>query len=445
MGLKTCDNHNCFTKKKLPAPENIDFGLMFDVDGVIARGSAILEAAKKMMKLLYDANGHMIVPTTFVTNSCSPRADKAKSLSEGLGVKVVPEQIINAQAPLSMFKEWHDKHILFLGQGPLREQAKELGFTNVCTMDDVCEAYPLLDVVNHENRKRIAREHPSGKTFPRVEAMVIIGEPDRWDCHLQLLIDLLITDGMPTQPPKAFPEHNLPILACNMDLVFMAEACMPRYGNGAFLICLEALYKKITGSELEYTALIGKPSEITYRHAEHVLATLAKGLGIKKPLRKLYMFGDNPEVDIVGASLYDKYIKCTHRLSDTSSSSSSSESSDEESDHSNNNHHHHHHHDLLAQGSIEEEAIPVKSRRIPKGVEFSEQTADACEGILVGTGVYNPTTTDLRDTTKPSYGHRDIESDVTLKLPGQFSPDVYEGVKFVFEKEGVAIPTDITG
>ena len=46
---------------------------------------------------------------------------------------------------------------------------------------------------------------------------------------------------------------------------------MPRFGHGAFLLCLENLYKKVTGRDMVYTALIGKPSEITYRHAEHVL------------------------------------------------------------------------------------------------------------------------------------------------------------------------------
>ena len=56
-----------------------------------------------------------------------------------------------------------------------------------------------------------------------------------------------------------------------MDLQWMAEAVLPRFGHGAFLLCLENLYKKVTGRDLVYSALIGKPSEITYRHGEHVL------------------------------------------------------------------------------------------------------------------------------------------------------------------------------
>ena len=71
----------------------------------------------------------------------------------------------------------------------------------------------------------------------------MLGEPKRWETPLQLLIDLLKTDGLPNTVPTTAPEAHLPIIACNMDLQFKDRACMPRYGHGAFLVCLEALYK----------------------------------------------------------------------------------------------------------------------------------------------------------------------------------------------------------
>ena len=49
--------------------------------------------------------------------------------------------------------------------------------------------------------------------------------------------------------------------------------------------------QKITGVDLEYRALIGKPCEITYRYAEHVIGEVAKRLGITKPIEKLYFVG----------------------------------------------------------------------------------------------------------------------------------------------------------
>ena len=62
-----------------------------------------------------------------------------------------------------------------------------------------------------------------------IVAIILFGEPVKWETHLQLLVDLLLTGGHPSFAPEGgFPETHIPIIACNMDLVFMAEACMPR-------------------------------------------------------------------------------------------------------------------------------------------------------------------------------------------------------------------------
>ena len=66
----------------------------------------------------------------------------------------------------------------------------------------------------------------------------------------QLLIDVIISNGQPSSAPQGVPKTNIPILACNMDLQWMAEAVMPRFGHGAFLHCLETLYKKVCISNL---------------------------------------------------------------------------------------------------------------------------------------------------------------------------------------------------
>ena len=60
-------------------------------------------------------------------------------------------------------------------------------------------------------------------------AIVFLGEPKRWESSLQVLVDILRTDGLPSSAPEAVPEQHLPIIACNMDLQFMDRACMPRY------------------------------------------------------------------------------------------------------------------------------------------------------------------------------------------------------------------------
>ena len=247
------------------------FGLMFDIDGVIVRGRTVLPSAPEAFQLLYDSKcARWRIPSIFVTNAGNTlRQQKADQLSNWLNVPVTEEQVVMSHSPLKMFTEYHDKQVLVVGQGPVETIAHSLGFRKVITMDRLRHMFPSLDCVDHKRRR--AAPCSFNQYFPRVEAVVMFGEPIRWETSLQLLVDVLMTDGHPSSSPSQVPSPHLPILACNMDLQWMAEAVLPRFGHGAFLLCLENLYKKVTGLDLVYTALIGKPSEITYRHGEHVL------------------------------------------------------------------------------------------------------------------------------------------------------------------------------
>jgi hypothetical protein len=58
-----------------------------------------------------------------------------------------------SHSPLRMFKQFRDKHVLVSGQGPIVDIARNLGFTNVTTMDTFRQCFPLLDTVDHHRRK----------------------------------------------------------------------------------------------------------------------------------------------------------------------------------------------------------------------------------------------------------------------------------------------------
>lgn len=64
-----------------------------------------------------------------------------------------------------------------------------------------------------------------------------------------------------------------------------------RFGHGTFLVCLENIYKKITGKELKYEALMGKPSELTYHFAEYLIRSQAMQRQWKNPITSLYAIG----------------------------------------------------------------------------------------------------------------------------------------------------------
>ncbi|XP_021370280.1 haloacid dehalogenase-like hydrolase domain-containing 5 isoform X1 [Mizuhopecten yessoensis] len=388
--------------------EQPEFGILFDVDGVLARGSNPLDPAVQAVKLLTDPEGNLRVPIAYVTNACNRSHDKAAQIQTWFNIPVSPDQVIHAPTPARLLTEYHDKHVLVVGQEYRQEIAKDIGFSKTCTIEDIREAYPFLDMVDHDNRKRVAAGSFSDNVnFPRVEAILMIGEPQRWESSLQLLIDLLLTEGKPTSAPTSIKDvRQLPIIACNMDLVFMAEACMPRFGHGAFLVCLEALYKKITGLDLDYTALIGKPCEITYRYAEHTIAAEAKKIGITRPIKKLYFIGDNPQVDIVGANLYDRFLK----------------------QNKNGNGHIH-------------KPLP-RSRSIPCSEHLMEQTVLAMESLLVGTGVYNAEKESKKtDNDDVYHGHRDIMHEPDLARPTRYVKDVYHGLQHILEQENFRVVT----
>uniref|UniRef100_A0A8C6SN96 Haloacid dehalogenase-like hydrolase domain-containing 5 n=1 Tax=Neogobius melanostomus TaxID=47308 RepID=A0A8C6SN96_9GOBI len=257
-------------------------GLLLDVDGVLVRGRSVLPAARRAFKKLQLPNKDFLFPLVFVTNAGSClREQRANQLSELLHVK--PSQVVLSYSPLSMMRSLHQKVIMVTGQGPITEIARRLGFERVVTIDDVRKHCPLLDAVDHNPRP---------------------AQPTHWESHLQLLIDVILTNGSPGSAHLPMcPNPQLPIIICNPDLLWKS----PAFGHGVFVLCLEAVFKKLTGAELHIEALLGKPSVLTYRYAEHLLTS--QMTSSDGGLRTIYAIGDNPQTDVYGANLYDRFLK----------------------------------------------------------------------------------------------------------------------------------------
>ena len=125
------------------------------------------------------------IPAIFLTNAGNTlRQKKADQLSNWLNVPVTEDQVVMSHSPLKMFTEYHDKHVLVTGQGPVEFIAKSLGFTNVTTMDQLRHVFPALDCVDHKRRR--AAPCSFNQFFPKIEAVVLFGEPIRWETSLQV-------------------------------------------------------------------------------------------------------------------------------------------------------------------------------------------------------------------------------------------------------------------
>ena len=119
-------------------------------------------------------------------------------------------------------------------------------------------------------------------------------------------------------------------------------------------------------------------------------------------------YRDNPNVDIVGANLYDRYLKRAQQNRDNGNACE-----DNHSDH-----------------------LPL-SRSIPKGVSLCEQTVRSMESLLVGTGVFKPEEKNSPDSPKDDvyHGHRDIMHEPELAKPSRFVPDVCHGIQHILKQE----------
>ncbi|KAM9856298.1 haloacid dehalogenase-like hydrolase domain-containing 5 [Aulostomus maculatus] len=393
-----------------------NFGLLFDIDGVLVRGRMPIPAAKKAFEKLVDSQGQFVVPVVFVTNAGNClRQTKADQLSHILGVPITQDQVIMSHSPLRMFKKFHDKCVLVSGQGPVLEIAKNVGFKNVVSIDMLRESFPLLDMVDHNRRPKLPSNPVSN--LPKVEAVVLFGEPIRWETNLQLIIDILLTNGNLSSVHLTQNTPHLPLLACNMDLMWMAEAHSPRFGHGTFLVCLENIYKKITGKDLKYDALMGKPSELTYHFAEYLIRFQVMQRQWKQPITSLYAIGDNLMTDIYGANLYNRYLD--ERVARKNPKAIAKM--------------------VTATGSTT--AVP-QEEEIDNlwESELAMPSATSCKSVLVCTGVYNPNAAvpcDANHIIKETvfHGHRDFRFDPALVEPGHIVQDVAEAVELIFEQE----------
>ncbi|EFP11656.1 hypothetical protein CRE_30281 [Caenorhabditis remanei] len=293
------------------------FGIVLDIDGVLFRGRNLLPRVKEAFSLITDKKGNFVVPTVFLTNGTnSTEKIKAAQLSEQLGFRIPADHVLMSHSPLRMFTDLHDKQVLVVGQKNATSIAKGIGFKKVTTIDHLRKWFPHLDCTDFSRKHVDPKETEAArKRFRPIEAIVMLGEPLKWETSLQLMLDCVLTYGrmdtmvFPLIAGGLRPDH-IPIVACNVDLVWMADVAsqLPRIGHGVFIHVLDTLYEKLTGQHLKFTATLGKPTEVSYLHAAHRIQRLAKAMKLGD-VKYLYVIGDNPMSDVLGARLFDRYLR----------------------------------------------------------------------------------------------------------------------------------------
>ncbi|KAL0298632.1 UNVERIFIED_CONTAM: Haloacid dehalogenase-like hydrolase domain-containing 5 [Sesamum radiatum] len=319
------------------------FGIAFDVDGVILRGTTPIGNSRRALRRLYDDSGAMNTPFLFLTNGGGiPESRRASELSDLLGVKILASQVVQGHSPFrTLLKRCHNgvmkpqftlkslavglsanlvkyenEFIVATGKGEPAVVMSEYGFKRVISLEEYASQFKNIDPVaqykrwttNQElncsrNSEKIVSSHID--CSQKVKAAFVVSDPVDWGRDIQVLCDILTSGGVlgeenGQQPPLYFAAD---------DLQYQAAFPSERLGMGAFRIALESVFNRIHDKPLEYTSF-GKPNPFVFSNAERILRHLLQfsspgNVGTEDvslpSFKTLYMIGDNPLVDVKGA------------------------------------------------------------------------------------------------------------------------------------------------
>ncbi|KAJ2511034.1 hypothetical protein GGI11_001938 [Coemansia sp. RSA 2049] len=303
-------------KQKIGASEwYTDAAVAFDIDGVLVRGKRALAEGKRALAMLNGDNplGKRI-PFVLLTNGGGvSEAEKAAAISESLGVEIGANQVVLAHSPMrSLAAKYADKHVLIVGGKGRRcaDIARMYGLNNVSTPNDVVawnpSAWPFMDPPQQAD---LSADTVRDFSRDRFHAVMVFHDSFDFGRDLQVATDVLRARNA-TVDGEFADKQSVPLYMSNSDLVFSNEYPRARYGQGAYHVCLRAMWHALTNgaAPLEYT-LFGKPEKVQYGYAERLLNDLvlpadasSGAVSQLRARRRVYAVGDNPPADIAGAN-----------------------------------------------------------------------------------------------------------------------------------------------
>jgi len=245
------------------------------------------------------------IPYILLTNGGGvSESARCHKLSQQLGIKIEPEQYIQAHTVLkSVVQQYADLPVLVLGGkgDTLRKVAQGYGFKQVYNTLDVLawnsSVWPFHSLTSEERASVMITD------FSKISlaAIFVFHDPRNWALDIQVMCDVIRSGGIVGGP--YLPDHarnSVDLIFCNPDFIWKSDFERPRLGQGSFKEAFQAVFKSLTGAPYPYTQF-GKPTEATYTFAEKVLRNRLLGISFDEPL-SVYMVGDNPESDIAGAN-----------------------------------------------------------------------------------------------------------------------------------------------
>ncbi|KAK3073832.1 hypothetical protein LTR53_004239 [Teratosphaeriaceae sp. CCFEE 6253] len=285
------------------------YAFAFDIDGVLIRGGRPIPEAIEAMKVLNGKNPYGIkVPYIFVTNGGGKtEQERCIQLSKQLEIEVSPGQFICGHTPMREMSAKYGTVLVVGGEGEkCRQVAEGYGFKDVVTPGDIIKDNPDTTPF----RKLTAEEEKNSRirnfAEVKIEAIFVFADSRDWAGDQQIILDLLMSKGGYLGTRSEVFNEGPPVFFSHNDVIWSASHDLTRLGMGALRLSLEAMYRAMTGLELNTTAF-GKPQMGTFQFATRLLRQWRRDThGIDAPPETVYFVGDTPESDIRGTNDFNK-------------------------------------------------------------------------------------------------------------------------------------------
>ncbi|KXT03565.1 hypothetical protein AC578_9979 [Pseudocercospora eumusae] len=285
------------------------FAFAFDIDGVLIRGGRPIPEAIEAMKVLNGQNEWGIkVPYIFVTNGGGKsEQERCVQLSKQLDIEVSPGQFICGHTPMREMAEKYKTVLVVGGEGEkCRQVAESYGFKDVVTPGDIIKDNPDITPFRKLTDDELKNSKSRNFAETKIEAIFVFADSRDWAGDQQIILDLLMSKGGYLGTRSETFDEGPPVFFSHNDVVWSASHDLTRLGMGALRLSLEAMFKAVTGKELNTTAF-GKPQIGTFQFATRLLQQWRRDThGIDAPPETVYFVGDTPESDIRGTNDFNK-------------------------------------------------------------------------------------------------------------------------------------------
>ncbi|KAM0513318.1 hypothetical protein ACHAPE_007970 [Trichoderma viride] len=285
-----------------------NMAFVFDIDGVLVHGDRLIPEGKRALDILNGDNELGIkIPHIFLTNgSGKPELARTQQLAKILQNPVNTEQFIQSHTPMRALAEYYSTVLVVGGEGyRCREVAEQYGFRDIVVPNDIVAWDTTIAPYRVFTDEERASSRPRDFSQINIEAILVFSDSRDYATDMQIIIDLLRSEDGRLGTIAADPvSQRIPIYFSQGDMLCPTEHPIPRMSQGTFRIGLEAMYKSLTGVDLE-RVVYGKPEMATYKYADEVIASWMEQLhGEERIPENIYMVGDNPASDIIGGNMY---------------------------------------------------------------------------------------------------------------------------------------------